>query len=172
MQKKRQGFPGIHRAVDLPTGRHVAYPAISDLEGLLYSPNRTRSPSTFLFRTMTSSIPIGFVLTSTRSRRLDGARFGATESTAALGYQGAVVGHGHGIKGFSRRRSACPNYPFDSLADRTGVSALLSLRYPDRLTIEFLTKDGRSVSSIGSQRFRATGHVPTPSARRASIAMP
>ena len=182
MQKNAgKGFPAFIERVDLPKqGGMVAYPAISDLEGLLYLANQ--NTITFhipCFRTHDLEHPdrLVFDLDPTDGD-LDGARFGATEVHGLLSdlkVPSWVMTTGS--KGFHVVVPLAPTISFDSLGRFAQASAhLLSLRYPDRLTVEFLKKERKGRVFVDWMRngFGATGACPYSLRPRegAPIAMP
>ena len=182
MQKNAgKGFPAFIERVDLPKqGGMVAYPAISDLEGLLYLANQ--NTITFhipCFRTHDLEHPdrLVFDLDPTDGD-LEGARFGATEVHSLLSdldVPSWVMTTGS--KGFHVVVPLAPTISFDSLGRFALAAAhLLSLRYPDRLTIEFLKKErqGRVFVDWLRNGFGATGACPYSLRPRdgAPIAMP
>ena len=88
------------------------------------------------------------------------------------------MGHDDGIERLSRRGATCPDHLVRvSWLDSHRPSAhLLSLRYPDRLTIEFLKKERKGRVFVDWMRngFGATGACPYSLRPRegAPIAMP
>ena len=182
MQKNAgKGFPAFIERVDLPKqGGTVSYPAISDLEGLLYLANQ--NTITFhipCFRTHDLEHPdrLVFDLDPTDGD-LDGARFGAAEVHSLLTeleIPSWVMTTGS--KGFHVVVPLAPTISFDSLGRFALATAhMLSSRHPDRLTIEFLKKErkGRVFVDWLRNGFGATGVCPYSLRPRdgAPIAMP
>lgn len=182
MQKNAgKGFPAFIERIDLPKqGGTVSYPAITNLDGLLYLANQN---------TITFHIPcfrkddlehpdrLVFDLDPTEGD-LDGARFGATEVHSLLSelYVPSWV-MTTGSKGFHVVVPLAPTISFDSLGRFALAAAhLLSLRHPDRLTTEFLKKERRGRVFVDWLRngFGATGVSPYSLRPRdgAPIAMP
>ena len=182
MQKNAgKGFPAFIKRVDLPKqGGTVSYPAITDLEGLLYLANQ--NTITFhipCFRTHDLEHPdrLVFDLDPTDGD-LDGARFGATEVHGLLsGLEVPSWVMTTGSKGFHVVVPLAPTISFESLGRFALAAAhLLSERNPERLTIEFLKKERRGRVFVDWLRngFGATGVCPYSLRPRegAPIAMP
>ena len=182
MQKNAgKGFPPFIERVELPKqGGTVSYPAISDVEGLLYLANQ--NTITFhipCFHTQDLVHPdrLVFDLDPTDGD-LEGARFGATEVRSflsALEVPSQVMTTGS--KGFHVVVSLSPTISFDVLGHfALAVAHFLSLRHPERLTIEFLKKERRGRVFVDWLRngFGATGVSPYSLRPRpgAPIAMP
>lgn len=147
MQKNAgKGFPAFIRRIELPKqDGTVSYPAIDNLEGLLYLANQN---------TITFHIP-GF-----RSSDLDhpdrlvmdldpiagdpeGARFGARAVAEILGeWDLPSWVMTTGSKGFHVVVPLAPTIDFETLSRFAQATAhILAYRHPDRLTIEFLKKE-------------------------------
>jgi bifunctional non-homologous end joining protein LigD len=182
MQKNAgKGFPAFIERVDLPKqGGTVSYPAITNLDGLLYLANQ--NTITFhipCFRTLDLEHPdrLVFDLDPTDGD-LDGARFGATEVHGLLSeLQVPSWLMTTGSKGFHVVVPLAPTISFDSLGRFALAAAhLLSLRHPERLTTEFLKKERRDRVFVDWLRngFGATGVSPYSLRPRdgAPIAMP
>ena len=182
MQKNAgKGFPPFIERVELPKqGGTVSYPAIADLEGLLYLANQ--NTITFhipCFRTHDLAHPdrLVFDLDPTDGD-LEGARFGARQVRdflSDLEVPSRVMTTGS--KGFHVVVSPSPTISFDDLGRfALAVAHLLCLRHPDRLTIEFLKKERRGRVFLDWLRngFGATGVSPYSLRPRAAapIAMP
>ena len=162
MQKNAgKGFPAFIERVDLPKqGGMVAYPAISDLEGLLYLANQ--NTITFhipCFRTHDLEHPdrLVFDLDPTDGD-LDGARFGATEVHGLLSdlkVPSWVMTTGS--KGFHVVVPLAPTISFESLGSiRTGVSALTVIAIPRSIDHRVSQEgtQGSGLRRLDAQRFR------------------
>ena len=182
MQKNAgKGFPAFIQRVELPKqGGTVSYPAISDLEGLVYLANQ--NTVTFhipCFRTDDLEHPdrLVFDLDPTDGD-LDGARFGAGQVHALLlELEVPSWVMTTGSKGFHVVVPLAPTISFDALGRfALAVAHFLSLSHPDRLTIEFLKKERRDRVFVDWLRngFGATGVSPYSLRPRepAPIAMP
>lgn len=182
MQKNAgKGFPAFIERIDLPKqGGTVSYPAITNLDGLLYLANQ--NTITFhipCFRKHDLSHPdrLVFDLDPTDGD-LDGARFGATEVHTLLSELDVPSWlMTTGSKGFHVVVPLAPTVSFDSLGRFALAAAhLLSLRHPERLTTEFLKKERRGRVFVDWLRngFGATGVSPYSLRPRdgAPIAMP
>ena len=182
MQKNAgKGFPPFIERVELPKqGGMVSYPAISDLEGLLYLANQ--NTITFhipCFRTHDLEHPdrLVFDLDPTDGD-LEGARFGSTEVRSLLGeLEVPSWVMTTGSKGFHVVVPLAPTISFESLGRfALAVAHFLTLRHPERLTIEFLKKERRDRVFVDWLRngFGATGVSPYSLRPRESapIAMP
>lgn len=182
MQKNAgKGFPPFIERVELPKqGGTVSYPAIADVEGLVYLANQ--NTITFhipCFRTDDLEHPDRLVFDlDPVDGDLDGARFGATEVHGLLSeLEVPSLVMTTGSKGFHVVVPLAPTISFDSLGRfALAVAHLLSLRHPDRLTIEFLKKEraGRVFVDWLRNGFGATGVSPYSLRPRegAPIAMP
>jgi bifunctional non-homologous end joining protein LigD len=182
MQKNAgKGFPPYIERVELPKqGGTVSYPAIKDLEGLLYLANQN---------TVTFHIPcfhsddlahpdrLVFDLDPTDGD-LDGARFGAKEVHRLLiDLEVPSWVMTTGSKGFHVVVPLAPTINFETLGWFALAAAhILTLRHPDRLTTEFLKKERRGRVFVDWLRngFGATGVSPYSLRPRegAPIAMP
>lgn len=182
MQKNAgKGFPAFIERVDLPKqGGTVSYPAITDVDGLLYLANQ--NTITFhipCFRTADLEHPdrLVFDLDPTDGD-LDGARFGATAVhtlLAELEVPSWLMTTGS--KGFHVVVPLAATVSFESLGRFALAAAyLVSLRHPERLTTEFLKKErqGRVFVDWLRNGFGATGVAPYSLRPRdgAPIAMP
>jgi len=182
MQKNAgKGFPSYIERVELPKqGGTVSYPAISDVDGLVYLANQ--NTITFhipCFRTDNLEHPdrLVFDLDPTDGDP-EGARFGASEVRsflAELEVPSSVMTTGS--KGFHVVVPLAPTISFDSMARFSlAVAHMLSMRHPERLTIEFLKKErrGRVFLDFLRNGFGATGVSPYSLRPRegAPIAMP
>lgn len=182
MQKNAgKGFPPFIERVELPKqGGTVSYPAISDLEGLIYLANQ--NTITFhipCFRTNDLEHPDRLVFDLDPSDGdLEGARFGASEVLGLLTeLEVPSWVMTTGSKGFHVVVPLSPTISFDSLGHFALAAAhLLSTRHPERLTIEFLKKERRGRVFVDWLRngFGATGVSPYSLRPRqgAPIAMP
>jgi bifunctional non-homologous end joining protein LigD len=182
MQKNAgKGFPPFIERVELPKqGGTVSYPAISDVEGLVYLANQ--NTITFhipCFHTDDLEHPDRLVFDlDPIDGDLAGARFGATEVRALLSELDVPSWvMTTGSKGFHVVVPLAPTISFHSLGRfALTVAHLLSLRHPDRLTIEFLKKERRGRVFVDWLRngFGATGVSPYSLRPRegAPIAMP
>jgi bifunctional non-homologous end joining protein LigD len=182
MQKNAgKGFPPFIERVELPKqGGTVSYPAISDVEGLLYLANQntiTFHIPCFHARDLVHPDRLVFDLDPTDGD-LEGARFGATE---VRGFLSELEVPSHvmttGSKGFHVVVKLSPTISFDVLGHfALAVAHFLALRHPDRLTIEFLKKERRGRVFVDWLRngFGATGVSPYSLRPRpgAPIAMP
>lgn len=182
MQKNAgKGFPPFIDRVELPKqGGTVSYPAISDLEGLVYLANQ--NTITFhipCFRTNDLEHPDRLVFDLDPSDGdLEGARFGAREVHALLtelDVPSLVMTTGS--KGFHVVVPLGPTISFESLGRfALAVAHMLCLRHPERLTTEFLKKERRGRVFVDWLRngFGATGVSPYSLRPRegAPIAMP
>jgi bifunctional non-homologous end joining protein LigD len=182
MQKNAgKGFPAFIERVDLPKqGGTVSYPAITNLDGLLYLANQ--NTITFhipCFRTDDLEHPdrLVFDLDPTDGD-LDGARFGATAVQTLLSELEVPSWlMTTGSKGFHVVVPLAATVSFDSLGRFALAAAhLVSLRHPERLTTEFLKKErqGRVFVDWLRNGFGATGVSPYSLRPRdgAPIAMP
>jgi bifunctional non-homologous end joining protein LigD len=182
MQKNAgKGFPAFIERVDLPKqGGTVSYPAITNLDGLLYLANQ--NTITFhipCFRTDDLEHPdrLVFDLDPTDGD-LDGARFGATAVHTLLSELEVPSWlMTTGSKGFHVVVPLAATVSFDSLGRFALAAAhLVSLRHPERLTTEFLKKErqGRVFVDWLRNGFGATGVSPYSLRPRdgAPIAMP
>jgi bifunctional non-homologous end joining protein LigD len=182
MQKNAgKGFPSFIERVELPKqGGTVSYPAISDVDGLVYLANQ--NTITFhipCFRTDDLEHPdrLVFDLDPTDGDPA-GARFGAREVRgllAELEVPSWVMTTGS--KGFHVVVPLAPTISFDSMGRfALAVAHMLSTRHPERLTIEFLKKERRGRVFVDWLRngFGATGVSPYSLRPRpgAPIAMP
>ena len=182
MQKNAgKGFPPYIGRVELPKqGGTVSYPAISDLDGLVYLANQ--NTVTFhipCFRTEDLEHPdrLVFDLDPTDGD-LDGARFGASQvhdMLVELEVPSWIMTTGS--KGFHIVVPLAPTISFESQGRfALAVAHFLTLRHPDRLTIEFLKKErkGRVFVDWLRNGFGATGVSPYSLRPRegAPIAMP
>ena len=182
MQKNAgKGFPAFIERVELPKqGGTVSYPAISDVEGLLYLANQ--NTITFhipCFRKGELEHPDRLVFDlDPEDGDLAGARFGANEVHGLL-LEVEVPSWvmTTGSKGFHVVVPLTPTISFDSLGRFALAAAhLLTLRHPERLTTEFLKKERRGRVFVDWLRngFGATGVSPYSLRPRAGapIAMP
>ena len=182
MQKNAgKGFPPFIERVELPKqGGTVSYPAISDVEGLIYLANQ--NTITFhipCFRTYDLEHPDRLVFDlDPLDGDLAGARFAASEVHGLLSELEVTSWvMTTGSKGFHVVVPLAPTISFDALGRfALAVAHMLSLRHPDRLTIEFLKKERRGRVFVDWLRngFGATGVSPYSLRPRegAPIAMP
>ena len=182
MQKHAgKGFPGFIERVELPKqGGTVAYPSISDVEGLLYLANQ--NTITFhipCFRTNELPYPdrLVFDLDPVAGDE-SGGRFAAREVADFL-VELAVAAQvmTSGSKGFHVVVPLAPTIDFDTLGRfAQAFAVLLTRRHPERLTVEFLKKErqGRVFVDWLRNHFGATGVSPYSLRPRpgAPIAMP
>jgi bifunctional non-homologous end joining protein LigD len=182
MQKNAgKGFPTFIERVELPKqGGTVAYPAISNIDGLLYLANQ--NTITFhipCFRSADLKHPdrLVFDLDPIESD-VEGARFGASavrDLLSELEVPSWIMTTGS--KGFHVVVPLAPTIDFDSLGRfALAVGTMLSLRHPERLTTEFLKKERRGRVFVDWLRnhFGATGVSPYSLRPRegATIALP
>jgi bifunctional non-homologous end joining protein LigD len=168
MQKHAgKGFPDFIGRIELPKQNGtVSYPSITDLEGLLYLANQ--NTITFhipCFRNFDLEHPdrLVFDLDPTEGD-VDGARFAAMavkDLLSELKVPSLVMTSGS--KGFHVVVPLAPSIGFDSLAHFShGAAYLLTVRHPDRLTLEFLKRERKGMVFVDWLRnhFGATGVSP------------
>jgi bifunctional non-homologous end joining protein LigD len=168
MQKNAgKGFPDFIRRIELPKqDGTVAYPAISDEEGLMYLVNQ--NTITFhipCFRSADLEHPDRLVFDLDPDEGdVEGARFGAqavADLLAGLGIDSWLMTTGS--KGFHVVAPLAPTVDFEGLARLAQAMALLLVdSHPDRLTIEFLKRErkGRVFLDWLRNHMGATGVCP------------
>jgi bifunctional non-homologous end joining protein LigD len=182
MQKNAgKGFPAFIRRIDLPkVDGTVSYPAITDLEGLMYLVNQ--NTVTFhipCFRASDLDHPDRLVFDlDPNEGDVEGARSGARAVADLLSdWQVSSWVMTSGSKGYHVVIPLQPTVGFDQLSRLAQAAAhLLAQRYPDRLTVEFLKRErkGRVFIDWLRNQFGATGVCPYSLRPRpgAPIAMP